>query len=99
MNWVKQQVEKLQKGEQVQYRPKGNSMQPKINSGELVTVSPDLSDLDKGDIVLCKVSGKYFTHLVSAIKGEQFQISNNKGHVNGWITKNGIFGRVINVEA
>lgn len=99
MSWAKPQVEKLQKGETVKFRPKGNSMQPKINSGEEVTVSPDISNIGKGDIVLCKVHGSYYVHLVTAVKGEQFQISNNKGHVNGWITKNGIFGKVTNVSA
>lgn len=48
MGWAKPQVEKLQKGETVSFRPTGNSMTPKINSGELVTVSPDISDIKKG---------------------------------------------------
>lgn len=98
MGWAKPQVEKLQKGETVSFRPTGNSMTPKINSGELVTVSPDISDIKKGDIVLCKCSGRYFCHLVSAVQGERYQISNNHGHVNGWVGKNCVFGKVIRVE-
>ncbi len=92
MGWATQYIEKLQAGETVSFRPRGNSMTPKIKSGELCTVTPVTRTIIKGDIVLCKVRGSQFLHLVSAIKGEQFQISNNKNHVNGWITGNNIFG-------
>lgn len=98
MGWAKPQVEKLQAGETVSFRPTGESMSGKIESGQLVTVSPDITTIEKGDIVLCKVKGRYFCHLVSAAQGDRFQISNNKNHVNGWIGKNGIFGKVIRVE-
>lgn len=91
-------VLKLQKGETIQFRPRGNSMQPKIESGQLVTVSPVNGDLKKGDIVLCKIKGRWYVHLVAAIQGKRFQISNNKGHINGWIGENSIFGIVTKVE-
>ena len=45
MRWAKPLVEKLQKGEAVSFRPKGNSMQGKIESGNLVTVIPDILSL------------------------------------------------------
>ena len=86
-------------GETVKYRPKGQSMKPRIKSGELVTVSPDVDAIEKGDVVFCKVNGYYYVHLVTAIKGKQYQISNNHGHVNGWVTKNGIFGKVTAIES
>lgn len=89
---------KLLSGETVQCRPRGSSMTPKIKSGQLITLSPDVSILHKGDVVFAKVSGKYYVHLLSAIQGERYQISNNHGHVNGWVGKNGIFGKVIKVE-
>ncbi len=92
-------VERLRKGENVQFRPRGNSMQPKIESGELITLSPvEPETVKKGDIVFCKVKGRYFTHLVTAVQGKRIQISNNKGHVNGWIGHNGVFGKVTKVE-
>jgi len=91
-------ADKLLAGETVECRPRGNSMKPKIESGQLITISPDISDLHKGDVVFCKVRGKYFVHLLSAIQGERYQISNNHNHVNGWVGKNGIFGKVIKVE-
>jgi phage repressor protein C with HTH and peptisase S24 domain len=98
MGWADQHIQKLKAGDTVQCRPHGNSMQGKIESGNLVTLSPDVSDIEKGDIVLCKVNGSQFIHLVTAVQGDRFQISNNKGHVNGWITKNGIYGKVTRVE-
>jgi len=68
--------EKLEAGEIVSWRPKGNSMTPKIKSGQLC--------------------GKRYLHLISAIQGDRFQISNNHGHVNGWTRK--IYGRLVCVE-
>lgn len=91
--------EKLQDGETVSWRPKGNSMTPRVKSGQLVTVEPieDKSTLKKGDIVLCKVKGHKYLHLITAIKGDSFQISNNHGHVNGWTRA--IYGKLIKVES
>lgn len=91
-------ADKLLLDEQVQCRPRGSSMTPKIKSGQLITISPDLTELHKGDVVFCKVKGKYYVHLLTAMQGERYQISNNHGFVNGWIGKNGLFGKVIKVE-
>lgn len=73
-------------------------MKPKIESGQLITLSPDVTKVDSGDIVLCKVNGHYYVHLVSAIQGKRFQISNNHGHINGWVGANCIYGKVTKVE-
>lgn len=101
MNWAGH-IEKLQKGEEVSFRPKGNSMKGKIESGDLVTVSPDLKDLDVGDIVFCKVKGTHYVHLVKAVKTEKgkklYLIGSNKGSINGWVGSNSIFGRVTDVS-
>jgi hypothetical protein len=51
-----------------------------------------------GDIVLCKVSGAQDLHLVKAIQGERLQIGNNRGGINGWITRRQIYGRPTGVE-
>ena len=71
----------------------------KISSGQLCTVEP-LGDrsLAIDDIVLCRVKGNQYLHLVKAIQGERFQIGNNRGGINGWITRRQIFGRLIAVE-
>jgi phage repressor protein C with HTH and peptisase S24 domain len=95
MNWNKHK-ENLAKGETVALRPHGNSMTPLIKSGNLVTISPDISDIQKNDIVFCKVNGHFYIHLVKSIKQDQYQIGNNHGHINGW-TKN-VFGKVVKVE-
>ncbi len=100
MGWATHYIEALKQGKTISFRPHGRSMTGKIESGQLVTVRPLLVDeeLVQGDIVLCKVKGSEFLHLVSAIRGDQFQISNNKNHVNGWVTRNSIFGKCTQVD-
>lgn len=100
MGWATSYISDLQAGKTVTFRPKGNSMTGKVNSGQLCTVEPvtEHALLKKGDIVLCKVGGNQYLHLLSAISGDRFQISNNKGYVNGWVSKNGVFGKLIKVE-
>lgn len=71
----------------------------KIDSGQLCTVAPlDDHPLAVGDIVLCRVAGAQYLHLVKAMQGERCQIGNNRGGINGWITRRQIFGRLISVE-
>lgn len=125
MSWATKYIEELQLGNTVQFRPRGNSMEGKISSGQLVTVEPIIKEeftcnvvnekyvttvvteeclLRKNDIVLCKVKGSQYLHLITAIKDSenfdnaQYQISNNKGFVNGWITIDSIFGKVVKIE-
>ena len=96
MGWATVYIDKLRKGETVQFRPRGNSMAGKINSGRLCTVAPvNPVSLEVGDIVLCKVNGKQYLHLVKAIQGDRFQIGNNRGHINGWVGHNGIYGKCV----
>jgi hypothetical protein len=96
MSWANYYIEDLKHGKTVTFRPKGNSMSPKIESGQLCTVEPvDIEKLTVGDVVLCKFNGKQYLHLISAIKDNQFQISNNKNHINGWVGPNSIFGRLV----
>ena len=97
-------IETLKSGQNVSFREKGNSMVPLIYSNQKNTYSPVVSDDDikVGDIVWCKVKGNFYTHLLTAKKQEKdtmrYQISNNKGHVNGWIKLEKIFGKVIFTE-
>jgi len=99
MGWATHYIEALKEGKTVSFRPRGESMSPKIESGQLCTVAPvDISTLQKGDIVLCKVHGSEYLHLIKAIEGNRFQIGNNRGGINGWIGPNGIFGKLISVE-
>jgi hypothetical protein len=74
MGWATHFIAKLRIGETVQFRPRGNSMAGKIESGQLCTVEPitDPGELAVGDIVLCKVKGSQYIHLVKAIQGPRF---------------------------
>ena len=67
-------------------------MTGRINNKDLVEVAPCWRTPVKGDVVLCRVGGNDYLHLVSAIQGERFQISNNSGFVNGWTTLSNIYG-------
>jgi hypothetical protein len=98
MGWAAGYVERLMNGKTVQFRPRGQSMSGKIESGQLCTVEPATNELQVGDIVLCKVKGREFLHLIKAIQGERYQIGNNRGFINGWIGRNGIFGKCVRVE-
>src|SRR5262245_8626105 len=99
MGWATNHIEKLRAGETVAFRPRGNSMAGKVESGQLCTVAPvDPEQLKVGDIVLCKVRGREYLHLVKAIQGRRFQIGNNRGRINGWVSENAIFGRLLKVE-
>jgi hypothetical protein len=99
MGWATLHIGKLLGGETVSFRPRGNSMVGIIESGQLCTVEPvDPETLSIGDVVLCKVNGSEYLHLIKAIQGNRFQIGNNRGRINGWITANSIFGRCIRVE-
>jgi hypothetical protein len=100
MGWASAYIEKLRAGETVSFRPRGNSMTGKIESGQLCTVEPvDTDALRVGDIVLCKVNGTEYLHLIKAIQGPRFQIGNNRGRINGWVSANSIYGRCIRVES
>lgn len=99
MGWASHYIEKLKLNEEVSFRPRGGSMKGKIESGQLCTVAPVKEDeLEKGDIVLCKVNGSEYLHLVKAIQGKRFQIGNNLGRINGWITFHSIYGKLTQVE-
>ena len=93
-----QKSERLKKGEKFITSAKGNSMSPKILSGQSHELSPIISwtECNINDIVYCKVFGNYYTHLVISkdlVRG--LQIGNNKGRINGW-TKN-VYGKVTNI--
>jgi hypothetical protein len=99
MGWATGYIEKLRAGEAVSFRPRGHSMSGKIESGQLCTVEPvDPAIVRVNDIVLCKVNGREYLHLVKAIQGQRFQIGNNRGRINGWVAASMIFGRCVRVE-
>jgi len=98
MGWATKHIEKLQDGRTVLFRPSGNSMSGRIESGQLVTVVPATGSVMVGDIVLCKVGGQQLLHLVTKVVVDMYEISNNHGKVNGLIPRRNIFGKVTKVE-
>jgi hypothetical protein len=99
MGWATELIAKLQAGQTVQFRPRGHSMAGKIESGQLCTVVPAPGELKVGDVVLCKVNGRQYLHLIKAVQGGRYQIGNNRGRVNGWVSRNSIYGKCVRVEA
>lgn len=87
-------------------------MRGMIESGQLVTLEP-LGDhaLRKGSVVLCKVKGQHFLHLIKETRFDgfynppaptpeptSFLIGNNRGGTNGWIQRESIYGICTKVE-
>lgn len=91
---------RLRAGEECYVVGFGQSMTPILKSGQPVIVTPLTDDmiLEKNDIVFVKVAGHFYLHKISAIKNNKsYQISNNHGHVNGWVSRNQIYGKVIKI--
>jgi hypothetical protein len=100
MGWADGHISRLAQGEVVQFRPRGHSMTGRVNDGQLCTVVPltDSVVLAVGDVVLCRVKGQQYLHLIKALQGDRIQIGNNRGGINGWISLRAIFGRLVAVE-
>lgn len=99
MSWAKHAIEKLRNGQSAKIRPHGHSMTGKVNDGELVTLEPCSPDkLAVGDIVLVKVKGHTYLHLIKAINGSRYLIGNNRGGINGWVGANSIYGIATRIE-
>lgn len=88
-------------GATVEFRPTGSSMVPMIRSRQLVRVEPvDPALVDVGDIVLARVAGTVYLHVVSALDSPRarVQISNNKGRINGWTGHDRVYGICVAVD-
>ncbi len=99
MSWAAHAKEWLRRGETVQIRPRGHSMTGKVNDGDRVTLAPvDPDALQVGDVVLVRVHGTDYLHLIKAISAGRFLIGNNRGGTNGWVGRSAIYGIAIGVE-
>lgn len=74
-------------------------MRGRVASGALCTVAPVDGPIEVGEIVLCRVGGREYLHLVKARQGERYLIGNNIGGTNGWVGAGAIHGRLVRVEA
>lgn len=94
-------AEEMMKGKIGRITGIGNSMTPILKSRQPVIVCPitENTTFEKEDIVFCKVRGNYYLHKICSMRvidnnKEQFLIGNNHGHMNGWVNKDKIFGKV-----
>ena len=94
----------LAEGETCKVTGVGNSMTPILKSHQPVICIPvtESTELSKRDIVLCKVNGHFYLHLIWSIRNagtdsEMFLIGNNHKHPNGWITRKNIFGKTVEI--
>jgi len=96
-------IKQLQDGKNASIKPRGNSMKGRVESGDVVQLEPCIPDsLSTNDVVLVKVKGRVYLHLIKAIKQEKnklrFQIGNNVGGINGWVGHNAIYGKATLIE-
>lgn len=95
--WADQAIKELREGKTAHVRPRGKSMKGKVEDGAFVTLEPiDPDNLKHGDVVLAKVKGSVYLHLIKGIRQGQFLIGNNRGGTNGW-TKT-IYGIATEIE-
>jgi len=97
MGWADQAIALLQAGEIAKVRPHGGSMTGKVESGSLVTLGPTpIEPLVVGDVVLCRVKGNVYLHLVKAKQEGRVLIGNNRGGINGWTRT--VYGIVLKID-
>jgi hypothetical protein len=96
LSWAAAAIEKLAKGEATTVTPRGHSMKPRVESGQMVALRPlKPGEPQKGDVVLVKINGRVYLHKVLSRDGDRVQIGNNRGRVNGWTTTAHVYGRAL----
>lgn len=102
--WAEEALRELQAGRAIAVRPRGHSMDGRVADGDSVTIeSCAAGDLVAGDIVLARIQGRRYSHLVLhlviAREENRFLIGNNRGRLDGWVTAEEVFGKVTGVQA
>lgn len=95
MTWATRIIAQLRAGETVTFRPHGHSMTGRVNDGDTVVVAPLDRDPEVNDVVLVTVGSRDYLHLVKAVDGARYLIGNNRGRINGWVSRDAIAGRMI----
>ena len=99
MDWSTHAREALAQGERVEIHPRGHSMKGKVDDGDVVTLEPaDPETLAVGDVVLVRVKGRTYLHLIQACDGKRFLIGNNRGGTNGWVGPAAVYGRAVGIR-
>lgn len=97
--WAGAAIAALRRGETATVRPRGNSMAPKVNDGDIVELAPCTGDDTRpGDIVLVRVRGRIYLHLIKARDEARLLIGNNRGGLNGWVAPGAVFGKAIRLR-
>ena len=101
-HWATFAVEALLRGEACKITPHGKSMMPRVKSGATVTLAPFTEGIPEvGDVVLVRVRGTVYLHLIKAIKGKgedtEYLIGNNHGGINGWTSRKLVYGKAIEI--
>lgn len=74
-------------------------MRPRVNDGARVTLEPiGERALCIDDIVLVRVGGRDYLHLIKAVQGERYLIGNNRGGINGWVGRSAVYGRAVAID-
>lgn len=97
MSWASHYILALRTQDEVEFRPRGNSMEPIVHDNEVVTVRAVKEDtiIEQGTVVLCTVNGRQYLHLVKAVNGERYLIGNNRGGLNGWTNRQRVHGVLV----
>lgn len=98
MSWADFAINQLRLGNSITMNPRGHSMTGRINDGDFVTIRPlkNNEKIEENSIVLVRVKGLAYLHLIKQVvinpKEEAYLIGNNKGGINGWVTRDDIYG-------
>ena len=95
--WADAAIEQLVAGKTATIHPRGNSMTPRIRSGQRVELAPlgPEDTLRRGDIVLVQMNARtVYLHYVRAVERDRVQIGNAHGRINGWAPRSSVYGRV-----
>ncbi len=100
MSWARAAIEALLRGEEPTLRYHGEAMRGRIDDGAAVTLAPvEPGELKVGDVVLARVKGEDYLHLITAIDRCTFFVGDNVGGVGGWIETAALHGVVVKIEA
>jgi SOS-response transcriptional repressor LexA len=93
MNKFERLKEELERNGTGSMKAFGSSMLPILKSGTLLTFCK-ANDYEIGDIVFCKVKGRYIDahKIIKKDSNKGFLIANNHGYENGWTKV--VYGRV-----